>query len=378
MPAGINPSISSSMLLHVNSLNFQEGSLGGRKFPKLLTLAAGVSVLTIITLLGTTLAANINLNSGTPVEFGQGVAQATSCDHSILVTPTSNFDKSLDSFTVSNITLSDIAATCMGKNFVIKLYGDSSRTALNASPLIVNLSGAPTDGNIFDGSSFLNDATVDVVVNNAILTKATINLLDLGADSTAGKSSLSIAGITSDGVNPIPAQNVTRITIESQTSGYFQPIYGGTGGGPFNHSCASGNIVKSIVLEAHPEVEYGFYDYFALVCAPKTDINNPGAPDEFIDTRSRYGTSGEVPSACPTGEFAVGLNVGPGGYVSGMGIRCAPYPAGSPAENQIIISEGQSTLPSYCPAGSWMTGVYGRSGDGVDSIGALCTVSSLI
>jgi hypothetical protein len=368
------------MLLHVNSLNFQEGRLGGRNFPKgklkaVLLLAAGLAIVAGI---GTTLASNISLNSGTPVEFGQGVAQATSCDHSILVTPTSNFDNSLDLFTVSNITLSDIAATCMGKNFVIKLYGDSSRTALNASPLIVNLSGAPTDGNIFDGSSFLNDATVDVVVNNATLTRATINLRDLGSDSTAGMSSLSIAGITSDGVNPIPAQNVTRITIESHSSGYFQPIYGGNGGNPFNHSCPNGNIVKSIILEAQPSAGDGFYDYFALVCAPKTDIDNPGAPDEFVDWRNWYGYYGEVSSTCPTGELAVGLNVGPGGYVSGMGIRCAPYPAGSPAENQNIISEGQSTLPSYCPAGSWMTGVYGRRGAGVDSIGALCTVSSLI
>lgn len=378
MSAGINPSVITSMLLYVNSLNFQEGSLGSRKFPKLLTPAAGVSILTIVTLLGTTLAANINLNSGTPVEFGQGVAQTTSCDHEILVTPASSFDSTLNSFTVSNITLSDIAATCMGKNFVIKLYGGTSGTPLNTAPLIVNLSGAPTDGNIFDGSSFLNNATVDVVVNNATLTKATINLIDLGADSTAGKSSLSIAGITSDGVNPIPAQSVTRITIESQTSGYFQPIYGGTGGGPFNHSCANGNIVKSIILEAQPSVGFGFYDYFALVCAPKTDVDNPGVPDEFVDYRSSYGDYGEVSSTCPTGELAVGLNVGPGDYVSGIGIRCAPYPVGIPPENQNIISDGQSTLPSYCPAGSWMTGVYGRRGAGVDSIGALCTVSSLI
>jgi len=348
--------------------------LPNSKFKVALLASAGLALVATI---GTTLAANINLNTGKPVEFGQGVAQATSCDHSILVTPNSSFDNSLNLFTVSSIALSDIAATCMGKNFVVKLYGDASQ-ALNSSPLIVNLSGAPTDGNIFDGTNFTNDATVDVVVNNATLTRANINLEDSGADGATGMSSLSISGITSDGINPIPAQSVRRITLESQTSGYFQPIYGGSGGSPFNHSCPTGSIVKSIILEAQPSSGYGFYDYFALVCAPKTDIDNPGAPDEFVDWRFPYGYYGEVSSACPTGELAVGLNVGPGEYVSGMGIRCAPYPVGSPAENQNIISEGQSTLPSYCPAGSWMTGVYGRRGAGVDSIGALCTVSSLI
>lgn len=354
-------------------MKYTVAMLPNSKFKVALLASAGLALVATI---GTTLAANINLNTGKPVEFGQGVAQATSCDHSILVTPNSSFDNSLNLFTVSSIALSDIAATCMGKNFVVKLYGDASQ-ALNSSPLIVNLSGAPTDGNIFDGTSFTNDATVDVVVNNATLTRANINLEDSGADGATGMSSLSISGITSDGINPIPAQSVRRITLESQTSGYFQPIYGGSGGGPFNHSCPTGSIVKSIKLASKPS-EDGFYDYLALVCAPKTDVDNPGAPDEFLDSMPTYGDFGVSDSACPTGELGVGLNIGTGGYVSGIGIRCATYPVGSPAENQNIISEGQSTLPSYCPAGSWMTGVYGRKGAGVDSIGALCTVSSLI
>ena len=39
----------------------------------------------LIISLGYTFASNISLNSGGPVEFGQGVAQSTACDNSILV-----------------------------------------------------------------------------------------------------------------------------------------------------------------------------------------------------------------------------------------------------------------------------------------------------
>lgn len=41
--------------------------------------------------LGSTFAANINLNGSQPVEFGQGVLRATACDQSIVVTPFSSF-----------------------------------------------------------------------------------------------------------------------------------------------------------------------------------------------------------------------------------------------------------------------------------------------
>ena len=50
-----------------------------RKKNKNLKLALGVGTLAVMVGLGSTLAANISLNSGGPVEFGQGVAQTISC-----------------------------------------------------------------------------------------------------------------------------------------------------------------------------------------------------------------------------------------------------------------------------------------------------------
>ncbi|MCX6428943.1 MAG: hypothetical protein NT152_05115, partial [Actinobacteria bacterium] len=53
----------------------------------------GIALVAITIGLGSTLAANININSG-PVEFGQGVAQTTACDSAITITPNSSFDNS--------------------------------------------------------------------------------------------------------------------------------------------------------------------------------------------------------------------------------------------------------------------------------------------
>ena len=61
---------------------------------------------------GSTLAANISLNSGAPVEFGQGVVQATSCDHEVTVTPNSKFvNGQPGEFKFSSITLSNLDST---------------------------------------------------------------------------------------------------------------------------------------------------------------------------------------------------------------------------------------------------------------------------
>ena len=49
------------------------------------------SLVGVTLILRTTLAANINLNAGGPVEFGQGVAHTVVCDDSVLVTPFSVF-----------------------------------------------------------------------------------------------------------------------------------------------------------------------------------------------------------------------------------------------------------------------------------------------
>ena len=68
-----------------------EGEGSSKKFKKYRGFI-GIGVIAAAVGLGSTLAANININAG-PVEFGQGVAQTVSCsgDESVIVTPATSF-----------------------------------------------------------------------------------------------------------------------------------------------------------------------------------------------------------------------------------------------------------------------------------------------
>jgi hypothetical protein len=96
---------------------------------KSLKVILGIGALAAVVAVASTLAANININSG-PVEFGQGVAQTTTCDDQITVTPYSTFinDSSTGSHMLTSIKVGGIDSSedkCAGKTFVIKAYGDS-------------------------------------------------------------------------------------------------------------------------------------------------------------------------------------------------------------------------------------------------------------
>ena len=82
--------------------------------------------------LSSTFASSIDINTGAPIEFGQGVAQTTACDHEIRVTPSSTFvNGTPGEFKFTSITLSGLDSTtsvdgslegCQGKSFTIKEY----------------------------------------------------------------------------------------------------------------------------------------------------------------------------------------------------------------------------------------------------------------
>jgi hypothetical protein len=97
-------------------LNFDGTS--GRKSGKPFKVILGIGALAAVVAVASTLAANININSG-PVEFGQGVAQTTACDDSITVTPRSQFINSIDSETVGTqvVTVGSVAPDA----FIVKV-----------------------------------------------------------------------------------------------------------------------------------------------------------------------------------------------------------------------------------------------------------------
>jgi hypothetical protein len=113
-------------------LNLDSG--GKERSRKPLKVILGIGGLAAVVALASTLAANININSG-PVEFGQGVSSTTACDDSITVTPYSTFVNAVDTGThmFTSLKIGGIDSSsdkCAGKIFVIKAYGDSGQLDL--------------------------------------------------------------------------------------------------------------------------------------------------------------------------------------------------------------------------------------------------------
>lgn len=84
--------------------------------------------------LNTTFAGNIRINSGVPVQFGQGVSVSAACSGSsvLTMTPNSSFINSSGggSFYFTSVTVSGIPSSCNGSDFNISAYDLSASTAL--------------------------------------------------------------------------------------------------------------------------------------------------------------------------------------------------------------------------------------------------------
>jgi hypothetical protein len=125
----------------------------------------GLASIAAVAVLGSTLAANISLGSGT-LEFGQGVQVTAACDSSITLTPKVNFVNSAGggTFFLSTIGFSNLDAssstTCQGKTLTLSAYGDSG-----ASP--IQIATSPT-------STAITAATVGITATTPTSSAGTV------------------------------------------------------------------------------------------------------------------------------------------------------------------------------------------------------------
>jgi len=114
-------------------LKFENSSRPVRKKSSSSKVMLGLAGIAAVALLGSTLAANISLNGGSGVEFGQGVALTTACDSEITSTPTATFANAASggTFNFTTVAFSNVSSACLGKTFTLKAYGDTSATPLN-------------------------------------------------------------------------------------------------------------------------------------------------------------------------------------------------------------------------------------------------------
>ena len=119
-------------------LKFENSSRPTRKKNSSSKVVLGLAGIAAVALLGSTLAANISLNSGSEVEFGQGVALTSACDSDgITATPTASFVNaaSAGSFNFSTVAFTGISTNCLDKTFTLKGYGDTSATPLTLATI---------------------------------------------------------------------------------------------------------------------------------------------------------------------------------------------------------------------------------------------------
>jgi hypothetical protein len=126
-------------------------------------LIAGIALTSSI---GGVFAANsITINSGSAIEFGQGVAATTSCEAAITTSMTQSYVTGT-TFRVGNVVLSNVdGATCNGKDLKVTLVDSSS--AEITSTLIRAATG--TTSYTWDASSA--NVTADVVRNITVTTQ---------------------------------------------------------------------------------------------------------------------------------------------------------------------------------------------------------------
>jgi hypothetical protein len=152
-----------------------------------LVLAAGGTFL-----IQTTLAANISLNSNSPVEFGQGISATTACsgDTQLTITPHAAFTNQAGSgsFKFDSVTVSGIPEDCHGSDFIINAYGNTDNTQL----------------------ILFNSSSTDLVIHN------NAGSFEAGEDSTGVSVSGNAGTFTAVFETPIAlTTSIFKLTIQS-------------------------------------------------------------------------------------------------------------------------------------------------------------------
>jgi hypothetical protein len=177
-----------------------------KKNNKLLKILLGISALIVVPAIGTTLAANISISSGT-VQFGQGTATAAACDSTITVVPNASFNETSNDFTLGSVTVSDLDwAACAAKTLRFRFYATTA--GVNDLPYTV---ASDTAAN---GISITTDALIFTLGSGGYTIANTESDADYTV-STLTSSSSSTGTFTVTLVTKPATTSIDRITVES-------------------------------------------------------------------------------------------------------------------------------------------------------------------
>jgi hypothetical protein len=164
-------------------LKFENAPAPRKSAPKKSNLKslAGLATVAAVAVLGSTLAANISLGSGSSLEFGQGVQVTAACDNAITLSPRVSFVNSTNNpqFYMSTVSFSDVDGRAINQTQTINGgTGCSGRTLqLNAYATPIAFASASGAG-ISVATIGINGSTPTtsagfVIANGANLASAT-------------------------------------------------------------------------------------------------------------------------------------------------------------------------------------------------------------
>lgn len=169
---------------------------------KKMKIALGAGVLLLIPILGTTFAASIGVNSGTPVQFGQGVASIEACDQDINVTPAGDYDYDTNSFYLETVTVENInTTTCNGKIVTLRAFDSTTKLPVTLT--------TGTDTKALKATFSSNSAATSSANGSVNYTLA------VTAGTTNGKLVFSLNPKTYAPATSSSVINLTRFTFES-------------------------------------------------------------------------------------------------------------------------------------------------------------------
>ena len=181
---------------------------------RIAVISSGVAV---ILGLGSTLAANINLNAGGAVEFGQGVTQTAVCNGSsvdLILTPISTFlnSSSPGYFAFKGFQVSNLPDTCNGNTFKFSFYGSEP---------------SPLDPIGYDWctNGYVTSACPNMSYSNFDNTHVSVKFNRTYPSDTSGVPSSSGNFSTPGGVNDGNLWDDNRITIANKSETSFQVLF---------------------------------------------------------------------------------------------------------------------------------------------------------
>ena len=178
--------------------------------------------ITFISVLGIALGANLVLNVGAnnSLEFGQGYAVTTGCQgktspyNTMMLTPNAGFQNAngTGKFTLDSILLENVDRACVGKDFTIKVFNNSSSDALTIDETATSL------GVYQNFQSFRFYWQDSVTVTSKSLQYTDVELLNDTSDSTDFDANVNAFIITFNPdqvANYADATQVYKITVET-------------------------------------------------------------------------------------------------------------------------------------------------------------------